>query len=322
VARSNLAALSTSTGAATAWNPSPDAVVHTILPSGTLVYVGGEFEHIGGQTHSALAAVSPSTGSATTWDAGVRPPSGQTPGVFSLALDGGTLYATGYFRDLGGQVRAGLGGVSASTGLATAWDPWPDGFPVHSVAADSSVVYAGGEWREVNLAPAGGFARFTSPPTGAATAPVGQISVSAPAQPASGEAVPIAAGGSAGYGALVYVYAEPGGTSCAADPATETSRSGVVQLVVGKEVYGAFLQQAALHAASGAGYLVCAYLTDLDDQLVAHASTATVGPPPSPGAPAPPPSVQTSPASGLTDTSAVLNGTVDPNGTATQYHFE
>ena len=49
--------------------------------------------------------------------------------------------------------------------------------------------------------------------------------------------------------------------------------------------------------------------------------SAPVGPVTNPPPP-PPPEANTGVASGITDTGATLNGTVDPNGVATSYHFE
>ncbi|HYA41761.1 MAG TPA: carboxypeptidase-like regulatory domain-containing protein, partial [Syntrophobacteraceae bacterium] len=54
-ARSSLAALDASTGAATSWNPSPDFMVNALAVSDDMVYVGGVFATIGGENRPYFA---------------------------------------------------------------------------------------------------------------------------------------------------------------------------------------------------------------------------------------------------------------------------
>ncbi len=65
-ARTYIAALDATSGLATAWNPSADNTVQTLVVSGNTVYAGGFFTQIGGQGRNYLASstIAPATGSA------------------------------------------------------------------------------------------------------------------------------------------------------------------------------------------------------------------------------------------------------------------
>ncbi|HXF58490.1 MAG TPA: T9SS type A sorting domain-containing protein, partial [Candidatus Saccharimonadales bacterium] len=142
--RAGIAALDATTGLATAWNPTAVHAtfvpqVNTIVVNGGLVYAGGPFQGIGGQTRAGIAALDPTTGLATSWD-----PGGLNSVVEEILPVGGTVYVGGSFgTTMGGQIRNGIAAVDATTGLATAWDPECDGF-VYSLGIDGSTVYAGG----------------------------------------------------------------------------------------------------------------------------------------------------------------------------------
>ena len=118
-ARPYLAALSRSTGAATAWKPDPkidstDAFptpqIFDLRVSGSTVYVGGYFDHVGGKNRHLIAALNATTGDATPWNPhadGVftgHPPYfdiHHPPYVASIRVAGATIYAGGYFNRMG-----------------------------------------------------------------------------------------------------------------------------------------------------------------------------------------------------------------------------
>jgi hypothetical protein len=144
-----IAALDASSGLATAWNPGANnapygnANVSALAVSGSIVYAGGWFTSIGGQTRHNIAALNASSGLATAWNP--NPGGGTSIGspVLTLAVSGSIVYAGGWFTSIGGQTRNGIAALSAGSGLATAWNPDANGF-VYTLAVSGSTVYAGG----------------------------------------------------------------------------------------------------------------------------------------------------------------------------------
>jgi hypothetical protein len=150
VDRNGIAALD-ATGAAMAWNP--DAIwgdwqgsINALALSGSTLYVGGDFDHIGGQPRSNIAALDVGTGLATAWNPGTGATTFYAT-VYALAVSGSTVYASGDFTSIGGQSRNRIAALNVDTGLATAWDPNPNGGSggsVRTLAVSGSTVYAGG----------------------------------------------------------------------------------------------------------------------------------------------------------------------------------
>lgn len=147
VVRNRIAAIDASTGYATSWDPGADNDVVVIVPSGSVIYIGGAFLNAGGQSRSRAAAIDAGTGAATAWD---PQPNGT---VFTMVLSGTTMYMGGAFFQIAGTNRFFLGAVDAGTGALLAWDPSADNF-VFSLAQNGSTIYAGGLFLNV-----GGFGR-------------------------------------------------------------------------------------------------------------------------------------------------------------------
>src|SRR5712691_8786414 len=57
VARNHLAALDEATGQLLPWNPNADGIVWSLDLAGSTVYLGGEFQNVGGATRPFAAAV-------------------------------------------------------------------------------------------------------------------------------------------------------------------------------------------------------------------------------------------------------------------------
>jgi trimeric autotransporter adhesin len=149
-----IAALDASSGDATTWAPDAgnlpygNANVSALAVSGAIVYAGGWFTSIGGQTRSGIAALSASSGLATAWNPNASGGTSIGSPVLALAVSGSTVYAGGWFAWIGGQSRTGIAALSASSGLATAWDPGVGGI-VDALAVSSSTIYAGGSFTSI-----------------------------------------------------------------------------------------------------------------------------------------------------------------------------
>jgi hypothetical protein len=120
VARNYLAAVNAASGTVDATFADADPVaagaVWALAVSDGIVYAGGRFFGMGGETRHYLAAIDGSTGAVKAWTPN---PNGN---VRALAASGGTVYVGGEFRLIGGQSKDYLAAINASTGAAiTSW---------------------------------------------------------------------------------------------------------------------------------------------------------------------------------------------------------
>jgi hypothetical protein len=152
LARTYIAKVSASGGGAVdaAWDPSADYYVYDIaVDAQGAVYAGGDFSFIGGQTRTFAAKLAPDgTGAADPdWD----PAADAT--VWSLVPDNaGSVFAGGWFFNMGGQPRAGLAKLDASTATADpTWNPAtsPIGVAINAMALDGDSLYVGGTFDEL-----------------------------------------------------------------------------------------------------------------------------------------------------------------------------
>ncbi|MCX7015333.1 MAG: hypothetical protein NTW86_22735, partial [Candidatus Sumerlaeota bacterium] len=153
-ARNCVAALdANSTGTATAWNPGADRWVESLAVSGPTVYAAGGFTRVGGEARNGIAALDAATGAATDWNPGAGR---YLYWVDNLALANSTVYAAGYFEQIGGERRGGIAGLDLATGTANSWNPRfrniqnSDYVSFAALAVLGSVVYVGGDFAAVN----------------------------------------------------------------------------------------------------------------------------------------------------------------------------
>lgn len=164
--RNYIAALHSSNGTATGWNPNASEVVRALALDGSTIYAGGDFagtNSIGGAARDHIAALSAATGDATAWNPGTNGT------VRSIAVTKSNVYLGGDgFSTAGGASRSNLAAIGKTSGHATAWNPSPDG-PVIGLGVDGPTVYATGGFTHI-----GGAARKylagVSVSNGAATA--------------------------------------------------------------------------------------------------------------------------------------------------------
>ncbi len=150
--RGGLGAVDPSTGALASWDAHlsgasglPPAVFALAAGDGVL-FAGGSFDSAGSAPRPLVAALHPATGAAKPWYG--EPADLYESGVISLAWSNGVLYAGGLFGSLGGQPRACVAALDASSGVATAWDPRAD-WVVTMVATAGNTVLVGGDFDRI-----------------------------------------------------------------------------------------------------------------------------------------------------------------------------
>ncbi|MDO8631539.1 MAG: hypothetical protein Q7R41_13720, partial [Phycisphaerales bacterium] len=166
------AAIDVATGFATAWNPDCDGQVFALAASGTSLFVGGGFAHLGGQHREYIGAVDLKTGRATPWY-----PGHLSSGVRALAVSEGTLYMGGFFSGIGSTTRNSIAALDVATADVLPWNPNANG-PVQAIVIDGQTLYVGGGFSRIGgrdrpyLA---AFNRFTGQVTDWNPAPDGMI---------------------------------------------------------------------------------------------------------------------------------------------------
>ncbi len=149
--RNNLAAVEAATGNVTNFDPAglgTDDQVFALEVSGTQVYVGGQFEHLGGQTRNGLAKVAGTTGGDLGWIP--NPTFGGGGGlIFAIAASGTDVYVGGVFTTIGGQARNHLARLSATTGNAVqGFTPNPDD-AVFALVLSGTTLFVGGDFNSI-----------------------------------------------------------------------------------------------------------------------------------------------------------------------------
>ena len=112
VTRRNAAAFDVSSGKLLRWNPHPDGEVWTLAvgPSGSRVFLGGEFTHVRGRQRVHVAAVTAASGKPTKFKA-------STGGrVETLLPTRKRLYVGGQFGEVNGVRHGRIAALRAATG--------------------------------------------------------------------------------------------------------------------------------------------------------------------------------------------------------------
>jgi hypothetical protein len=153
LSRNHVAAIFSSTGLPTSWNPNADGQVHALAasPDGSVIYLGGVFTHVGGEARNRIAAASAATGLATPWNPNAN------DSVLSLLADSDVVYAGGGFTTIGGAARNRIAALSSATGIATAWNPNSNGIirtmglrGLTNVLNEDEALYIGGDFTAIS----------------------------------------------------------------------------------------------------------------------------------------------------------------------------
>jgi len=166
VARNNIAAIDVSTievdsnATITSWDPSVNYYspqINDIKVDTTSVFIGGNFDTIGGDTRNHLAEISKTTGSSTAWNPNVT-----GTGVYDLEIDtdSNSVYVGGAFSLVGVDTRNNAAAVDKTTGAATAWNPNADGI-VFSLQINGNNIYLGGGFSTISGESKGGVTLMT-----------------------------------------------------------------------------------------------------------------------------------------------------------------
>jgi hypothetical protein len=150
-------AVDAASGLATAFDPNSANQISNVLAAGSRVYLAGIFIWMDGQVRNGLAAVDAFTGALDPWTP--MSPTDYYSSPYYLALSGSTLLVAGRLDSLGGQARRNLGAVDVATGLATPFDPEPDGL-VDALAVNDATLYVGGGFGRLAGQPRSGLASF------------------------------------------------------------------------------------------------------------------------------------------------------------------
>jgi hypothetical protein len=132
-----------------------------IAVAGSTVYVGGNFPSIGGVARRNIAGIRVSDGKATAFNPSANDPA-TGGGVYAVAVHGSTVYAAGFFSQIGGQTRHLVAGLNAANGAATDFDPHgAPGYGAFELAIFENTLYVGGSFDTFDLARQQGFAQFS-----------------------------------------------------------------------------------------------------------------------------------------------------------------
>ena len=150
--RVNLARFNANGTLDTSFDITATSTVSSLAIVGSNLYVGGDFNGIGGALRNRLASINLTTLAVNAWNPNVN---GE---VFALAASGATLFVGGSFDAVGGvTTRIGLAAFDTASGSLLAFDPQPldaNNAPsfygiVNALAVSGSTLYVGGSFSQI-----------------------------------------------------------------------------------------------------------------------------------------------------------------------------
>ncbi len=136
--------------------------------AGTSTYDGNTNSMSGSVTRQQVAQFNGTTGAPTSWAPGANA-EGVTAGwPAKIAVSGGSVYLTGSFAMMDGEIRSRAAGFNATTGSLLSWDPNLGGEHSYAIAANAGKVYIGGGFSAIGGTERRGIAAFNQV-TGALT---------------------------------------------------------------------------------------------------------------------------------------------------------
>lgn len=140
--RTNFAAVNTTTGALTSFNPRPNDDVSELALDGNTLYFGGDFSQIAGVTRTQLAAVDITSGTATAFTTSF--PTYYSKDVFALAVDGSKLYVGGNFLNINFTETGYLAVLNKLTGAKEPTEDRAIGGSVYTITPSGGNILIGG----------------------------------------------------------------------------------------------------------------------------------------------------------------------------------
>jgi len=130
---SDNAVIDATTGQLVNWF-SPNGKIYTALASNNVLYIGGAFNSILGQSRSCLAAINLSSNTLTNWN--LNPDNA----INKMILKNGKIYVGGNFSTMGAGFKNGLAYIDTVTGLPGNWNPNDMG-KIRDLAVTSDAIY-------------------------------------------------------------------------------------------------------------------------------------------------------------------------------------
>lgn len=160
--RAQLAAVDAASGAITAWNPGCSGSgrgVCALAASGSVIYIGGWFDQVGGLARINAAAVDTS-GTVLAWNPNAT---GSENGghIWDLQVGFGAVFVGGFFENIGGSARLFFAALDPTTGNDIGWN-LPCDRAVDTIALTESEVIIGGMFSTVGGQARGGRAIISS----------------------------------------------------------------------------------------------------------------------------------------------------------------
>jgi hypothetical protein len=130
----------------TDFNPNPDGDVYVIEYIGDSLWVGGNFNNIGGQPSGYLAKLNAKTGTTVSWANGID------GSVSAIQSDGTRLFVKGGFTEILGSPRNGFASINPIT---LSLNPWSvttanQNNDIHSFIAKGGKVYLAGWFTDIS----------------------------------------------------------------------------------------------------------------------------------------------------------------------------
>jgi hypothetical protein len=124
----------------------PDGPIIAAAVTSDTIYIGGQFNSVGGVPRKNLAAFSRTTGQLTDW---APIPFGSSDRIWTLTVNDGVVYIGGEFFLMNNMRRPLLAAVDAVTGAVLPFAPDVFGNSVRSIIVTSTTVFIGGPFRAV-----------------------------------------------------------------------------------------------------------------------------------------------------------------------------